>query len=111
MSSEEEHHPMTPQERGHKGITHGMTPQERGRRGAAARWKKAHESGESAGEEVKTAGHESPVSPSAKGKKAAPQGMSPHDRGVLGAQARWAKAHAQAGEGGESTEMSGQRGG
>ena len=35
-----------------------------------------------------------PMSPSERGKKGISHGMSPHDRGVLGAQARWAKVHA-----------------
>jgi hypothetical protein len=41
---QEEHHPMSPQERGKKGISHGMSPHERGLRGAEARWgRKFHE--------------------------------------------------------------------
>lgn len=41
---QEEHHPMSPQERGKKGISHGMSPHERGIRGAEARWgRKYHE--------------------------------------------------------------------
>lgn len=115
MPTEEEPHRMTPQEKGHLGMTHGMTPQERGRRGAEARWGKTHEGGS---EEVKGVepGQEEhqPMSPSQRGKKGISHGMSPHDRGVLGAQARWAKAHP---EGSTSpaeqhpTEASGQRGG
>jgi hypothetical protein len=43
----EEHQPMTPSQRGKKGISHGMSPHERGVRGAQARWGKAY------GEELK----------------------------------------------------------
>jgi len=39
---EEEHHVMTPSERGKKGISHGMSPHDRGVLGAQARWAKAH---------------------------------------------------------------------
>ena len=103
---------MTPQEKGHKGMQHGMTPQERGRRGAEARWNKAREEGGEGSEGVEEMGHEEgketrasrrgphegeeehqPMSPSERGKKGISHGMSPHDRGVKGAQARWAKAH------------------
>ena len=38
----EEQHPMTPSQRGKKGISHGMSPHDRGVRGAQARWGKAH---------------------------------------------------------------------
>jgi hypothetical protein len=94
---------MTPQERGHKGITHGMSPQERGRRGAEARWKKAHEAGGEVEHAEPSASetHSGPESHGAVGKQPS-HGMSPHDRGVLGAKARWAKAHPEAPGGPES---------
>ena len=48
---EEEHHVMTPSERGKKGISHGMSPHDRGVLGAQARWAKAH-SGQEAQKDV-----------------------------------------------------------
>ena len=100
---------MTPQERGHKGITHGMSPQERGRLGAEARWKKAHETaGATEQHQSSESDVQSPTSPSRRTKKAPSRGMSPHDRGVLGAQARWAKAHPK--EAGSHAEPETQRG-
>ena len=40
---EAEHHPLSPQERGRKGISHGMSPHDRGVLGAQARWSKGRE--------------------------------------------------------------------
>jgi hypothetical protein len=45
--TEEEHHVMTPSERGKKGISHGMSPHDRGVLGAQARWAKVHAAQES----------------------------------------------------------------
>lgn len=38
--AEPEQHPLSPQERGRKGISHGMSPHDRGVLGAQARWSK-----------------------------------------------------------------------
>lgn len=102
-------------ERGVKGMSHGMSPQERGKRGAEARWHKAHpEEGQVPEEEEHhSGGRNEPMSSQEKGKKGTSHGMSPHDRGVLGAQARWGKAHAREEGGGAemAEEESKQRGG
>lgn len=116
-----------------------MSAQERGRRGAEARWNKARggeeqeeeeevygETGQGYGQgygqgqeqgQYQTQGpgqgqgHE-PMSPQEKGKKGMLHGMSPHDRGVRGAQARWGKKQPQQGEGAEEYEEGAkQRGG
>jgi hypothetical protein len=46
------------------------------------------------GQTVHTEQEHHTLTPSERGQKGIPHGMSPHDRGVLGAQARWAKVHA-----------------
>lgn len=84
----------------------GISSQERGRRGARARWNKAHigtkdavpanvlvtgdETTASRSEAVEKEEHK-PLSPSERGKKGISHGMSAHDRGVKGAEARWGK--------------------
>jgi hypothetical protein len=79
-------------------MSHGMSPQERGRRGAEARWKKVHEQqGNPGAKSGSESDREVAIDPSQRVKKDLSHGMSAHDRGVLGAQARWAKAHGQIG--------------
>lgn len=51
---EEGYRPLSPQERGKKGISQGMSPHDRGVKGAQARWAKAH-AGEAGGEETQQA--------------------------------------------------------
>lgn len=103
----ESEHKMTPQEKGHKSMQSGMSPQERGRRGAAARWSQARESGtevpaaqeysgsEPGSSELEATG-EIPLDDLGSGDKpqapiSSPRRMTPHERGVKGAQARWSK--------------------
>lgn len=94
------------------------SPQERGRRGAEARWAKARQKTEAVvseeanaeGDETRTSRSGRPtrshasklskageephrMSPSERGKKGISHGMSAHDRGVKGAEARWGKVH------------------
>jgi hypothetical protein len=102
----ESEHKMTPQEKGHKSMQSGMSPQERGRRGAAARWSQARESGTNVSAardysgsepgELGEATGEIPSEDVGSGDKtqspvSSPRRMTPHERGVKGAQARWAK--------------------
>jgi hypothetical protein len=91
MPPEGEPRRIKPHEKGHFGMTHGMTPQERGRKGAEARWGKTHEGEPEESQGIGRTGQEEHqrVSPSHRGRKPITRGMSPHDRGVRGAQARW----------------------
>lgn len=95
MPTEGEPHRSAPQEKGHLGMAHGMSAQERGRKGAEARWGKTHEGDPEEGYGNGRTGHGEiqRIPSSQRTGKLVTRGMSPHDRGVRGARARWSKAH------------------